>query len=65
MVQHNVSDENPDPEGTARALAAARPDLIAVQELVPAARPAYERVLAARFPTARCTEPSACGPGIR
>ena len=34
VVQHNVSDENPDPEGTARALVRAEPDLIALEELV-------------------------------
>lgn len=50
VVQHNVSDENPDPRGTARALAAASPDLIAVQELLPSARPAYEKALAADYP---------------
>lgn len=50
VVQHNVSDENPDPAGTARALAAARPDLIALQELVPRALPVYERTLAAHYP---------------
>ncbi|MFE6286259.1 endonuclease/exonuclease/phosphatase family protein [Streptomyces sp. NPDC057877] len=50
VVQHNVSDVNPDPADTARALADADPDLIALQELVPAALPVYEEVLAARFP---------------
>jgi vancomycin resistance protein VanJ len=50
VVQHNVSDENTDPAGTARALAAAKPDLIALEELVPAALPVYARTLAADFP---------------
>ncbi|MFD0312923.1 endonuclease/exonuclease/phosphatase family protein [Streptomyces flavalbus] len=50
VVQHNVSDVNPDPAGTARALAAADPDLIALQELLPTALPVYEETLAARFP---------------
>ncbi|WP_455353668.1 endonuclease/exonuclease/phosphatase family protein [Streptomyces sp. SYSU K217416] len=50
VVQHNVSDENPDPQATARALAGARPDLIALEELTPAALPAYERTLAAAYP---------------
>ncbi|MFI9004454.1 endonuclease/exonuclease/phosphatase family protein [Streptomyces sp. NPDC053541] len=50
VAQHNVSDENADPAGTARALAAAGPDLIALQELLPAALPAYERTLAAAYP---------------
>lgn len=50
VVQHNVSDENADPAGTARALADAGPDLIALEELVPAALPVYERTLAPEYP---------------
>ncbi|URN10740.1 endonuclease/exonuclease/phosphatase family protein [Actinomadura madurae] len=50
VVQHNVSDENTDPAGTARALAKAEPDLIAVEELVPSAVPVYEGTFAADFP---------------
>ncbi|MDX3695452.1 endonuclease/exonuclease/phosphatase family protein [Streptomyces europaeiscabiei] len=50
VVQHNVSDENADPAGTARALADAGPDLIALEELVPTALPAYERTLAPDYP---------------
>jgi vancomycin resistance protein VanJ len=50
VVQHNVSDENTDPAGTARALADAGPDLIALQELVPPALPVYERTLAQQYP---------------
>lgn len=50
VVQHNVSDENADPGGTARALADAGPDLIALQELVPPALAAYEKTLAADYP---------------
>ncbi|PCG84318.1 endonuclease [Streptomyces sp. WZ.A104] len=50
VVQHNVSDENRDPAGTARALAAAGPDLIALEELVPPALSVYERTLAAEYP---------------
>ncbi len=49
-VQHNVSDVNTDPAGTARALSESGPDLIALEELTPAARPAYARELAARYP---------------
>lgn len=49
-VQHNVSDVNADPEGTARALSDSGPDLIALEELTPAALPVYERELAARYP---------------
>ncbi|WP_189864271.1 endonuclease/exonuclease/phosphatase family protein [Streptomyces poonensis] len=50
VVQHNVSDENTDPAGTARALADAGPDLIALQELVPTALPVYEETLARDYP---------------
>ncbi|KMS72623.1 endonuclease [Streptomyces viridochromogenes] len=50
VVQHNVSDENGDPAGTARALADAEPDLVALEELVPRALPVYEEMLAADFP---------------
>ncbi|MFI8519945.1 endonuclease/exonuclease/phosphatase family protein [Streptomyces sp. NPDC085481] len=50
VVQHNVSDENADPAGTARTLADAGPDLIALQELVPSALPVYERTLAPGYP---------------
>ncbi|MFF1734390.1 endonuclease/exonuclease/phosphatase family protein [Streptomyces sp. NPDC058247] len=50
VVQHNVSDENTDPAGTARTLADAEPDLIALEELVPAALPGYEQVLAPHYP---------------
>ncbi|WP_215452192.1 endonuclease/exonuclease/phosphatase family protein [Streptomyces sp. ATCC 21386] len=50
VVQHNVSDENTDPAGTARALADAGPDLIALEELVSSALPVYERTLAREYP---------------
>ncbi|MFI0778025.1 endonuclease/exonuclease/phosphatase family protein [Streptomyces sp. NPDC021212] len=50
VVQHNVSDENTDPAGTARALAGAEPDLIALEELVPTALPVYEKTLASDYP---------------
>lgn len=49
-VQHNVSDENPDPAGTARALAATRADLIALEELTPSALPAFATALASDYP---------------
>nr|WP_229876840.1 endonuclease/exonuclease/phosphatase family protein [Streptomyces nojiriensis] len=49
-VQHNVSDENPDPTGTARALIGSAPDLVALEELTPSALPAYEAALAAAYP---------------
>lgn len=50
VVQHNVSDENTDPAGTARSLAGAGADLIALEELLPAALPVYESTLAPRYP---------------
>ncbi|MGW2087893.1 endonuclease/exonuclease/phosphatase family protein [Streptomyces sp. NPDC001880] len=50
VVQHNVSDENTDPAGTARALADAEPDLIALEELVPPALPVYKKILAPGYP---------------
>ncbi|MGW6984114.1 endonuclease/exonuclease/phosphatase family protein [Streptomyces sp. NPDC054932] len=50
VVQHNVSDENPDPTGTARALIGSAPDLIALEELTPPALPAYEAALAPEYP---------------
>ena len=49
-VQHNVSDENTDPVSTAAALADAEPDLVALEELIPSALPAYEKTLAADYP---------------
>lgn len=50
VVQHNVNDENTDPAGTARALADAGPDLIALQELVTPALAVYEKTLAPDYP---------------
>ncbi|GAA2627770.1 endonuclease/exonuclease/phosphatase family protein [Dactylosporangium fulvum] len=49
-VQHNASDENTDPAGTARDLMAAGPDLIALEEVTPEALPAYVSALGARYP---------------
>ncbi|WP_049563924.1 endonuclease/exonuclease/phosphatase family protein [Nonomuraea sp. SBT364] len=50
VVQHNVSDENPDPGGTARALARAGADLIAVEELMPGALAVYRAALTPGHP---------------
>nr|WP_223206256.1 endonuclease/exonuclease/phosphatase family protein [Streptomyces xanthii] len=50
VVQHNASDENTDPAATARALAAGRPRLIALEELLPSAVPAYEKALGRAYP---------------
>ncbi|AEN11636.1 MULTISPECIES: endonuclease/exonuclease/phosphatase family protein [unclassified Streptomyces] len=49
-VQHNVSDVNPDPSGTARALRDTGAGLVAVEELMPAALPAFQAVLGADYP---------------
>ncbi|MEU5998791.1 MULTISPECIES: endonuclease/exonuclease/phosphatase family protein [unclassified Streptomyces] len=49
-VQHNVSDVNTDPAGTARALIDSGPDLIALEELTSSALPVYDRVLAPSYP---------------
>ncbi|MGW4205291.1 endonuclease/exonuclease/phosphatase family protein [Streptomyces sp. NPDC004726] len=50
VLQHNVSDVNPDPSGTAKTLLTADADLVAVEELTPAAAPAYASALAAEYP---------------
>ncbi|MFF4162582.1 endonuclease/exonuclease/phosphatase family protein [Streptomyces sp. NPDC001741] len=50
VVQHNISDVNPDPAATARALAATDADLIAVEELTAPALPAFEAAMAAGRP---------------
>ncbi|MGA4843946.1 endonuclease/exonuclease/phosphatase family protein [Streptomyces sp. G45] len=50
VVSHNVNDENPDPAGTARALAASGAGIVALEELSPRTAPAYERALAASYP---------------
>lgn len=49
-VQHNVSDVNTDPAGTAAALIETAPDLVALEELTPDALPAYEKALAPDYP---------------
>lgn len=50
VVQHNISDVNPDPAATARALAGTDADLIAVEELTAPALPAFAAALAADRP---------------
>jgi vancomycin resistance protein VanJ len=49
-VQHNVSDENADPAGTVRELLRIRPDLVALEELTPAALPQYAAAFPAGYP---------------
>ncbi len=50
VVSHNVGADNPDAVGTARALAASGADVLALEELDPAARRTYEKELAAAYP---------------
>ncbi|MFH9068766.1 endonuclease/exonuclease/phosphatase family protein [Streptomyces alboflavus] len=50
VVSHNVHDQNPDPDGTARALVASGADLVALEELSPGTAPEYGRVLDGRYP---------------
>ncbi|MFD5102854.1 endonuclease/exonuclease/phosphatase family protein [Streptomyces albidochromogenes] len=50
VVQHNVSDENGDPAGTARALTKVRPGLVALEELTPDDAAVYASVLRADYP---------------
>ncbi len=45
VVSHNVGAGNPDPAGTARALAASGADLLALEEITPRALGTYEKVL--------------------
>ncbi|MBB2943709.1 vancomycin resistance protein VanJ [Actinoplanes lutulentus] len=49
-VQHNVSDENPDPAGTVRTLLESRPDFIGLEEVTPEALPAYRAAFGAGYP---------------
>ncbi|WP_437017912.1 endonuclease/exonuclease/phosphatase family protein [Streptomyces californicus] len=50
VVQHNVSDENRDPAGTARALIGSGADLVALEELVDPQVAVYEKALAGAYP---------------
>ncbi|WP_374223851.1 endonuclease/exonuclease/phosphatase family protein [Streptomyces sp. ISL-11] len=47
VATHNVNAENPDPAGTARAVAASGADVVALEELSDASR--YERALAGTY----------------
>ncbi|MFF8958820.1 endonuclease/exonuclease/phosphatase family protein [Streptomyces sp. NPDC014894] len=49
VVSHNVAEDNADPEGAARALAASGAQVIAVQELSPAARDRFRAALPERY----------------
>ncbi|WP_031069512.1 endonuclease/exonuclease/phosphatase family protein [Streptomyces sp. NRRL S-118] len=50
VVTHNVNADNPDPEGTAREVAAAGADVVALEELKPSMVPVYEKALAEKYP---------------
>lgn len=49
VATHNVNAENPDPGGTARDVAAAGADVLALEELKASAVPAYEKALASAY----------------
>ncbi|WP_240647104.1 endonuclease/exonuclease/phosphatase family protein [Streptomyces globisporus] len=50
VVSHNVDEGNADPAGTARALAGAGADVLALEELSDASAAVYSRELAAAYP---------------
>ncbi|ANS63314.1 StaP [Streptomyces lincolnensis] len=50
VAAHNVGADNPDPAGTARDLAAAGADVLALEEITPQARGTYEKELATTYP---------------
>lgn len=50
VVSHNVNDHNPDPARTARQLASAGPEVLALEELSADTAPVYEGALAATYP---------------
>ncbi|WP_433545541.1 endonuclease/exonuclease/phosphatase family protein [Streptomyces sp. CA-294286] len=50
VVQHNIADDNPDPTGAVRTLAATGPGLIALQEVTAGAAAKIDRELAAAYP---------------
>ncbi|WSS56658.1 endonuclease/exonuclease/phosphatase family protein [Streptomyces sp. NBC_01178] len=50
VVSHNVNEENTDPVGTARVLAEAGADVLALEELSDASATVYSRELAAAYP---------------
>ncbi|MFD6287102.1 endonuclease/exonuclease/phosphatase family protein [Streptomyces sp. NPDC060205] len=50
VASHNVGAANPDPAGTARALAASGADVLALEEVTPQDRDTYEKGLAKAYP---------------
>ncbi|WP_112467294.1 endonuclease/exonuclease/phosphatase family protein [Streptomyces triticisoli] len=49
VATHNVNADNPDPSGTAREVAAAGADVLALEELKASAVPVYQRALAPTY----------------
>ncbi|MCX5269558.1 endonuclease/exonuclease/phosphatase family protein [Streptomyces sp. NBC_00199] len=49
VATHNVNADNPDPEGTARDVAASEADVVALEELTASAVPVYEKALASTY----------------
>ncbi|WP_443050743.1 endonuclease/exonuclease/phosphatase family protein [Streptomyces sp. H27-D2] len=49
VATHNVNAENPDPAGTAHALAASGADVVALEELTSTALPAYSKALSGAY----------------
>ncbi|MFJ2258556.1 endonuclease/exonuclease/phosphatase family protein [Streptomyces sp. NPDC087844] len=49
VATHNVNADNPDPEGTARDVAASGADVVALEELTTSAVPVYEQALASTY----------------
>ncbi|PSM41304.1 hypothetical protein C6Y14_21195 [Streptomyces dioscori] len=49
VATHNVNADNPDPEGTARDVAASGADVVALEELTTSAVPVYEKALAPTY----------------
>lgn len=50
VLTHNVNAQNPDPDGTARDVAAAGADLVALEEIPAGQGPRYARDLAVAYP---------------
>ncbi|MBU6531246.1 endonuclease/exonuclease/phosphatase family protein [Streptomyces sp. NPDC057245] len=50
VATHNVNADNADPSGTARAVAAAGADVLALEELKSTAVPTYEKALEEKYP---------------
>ncbi|MFG2548583.1 endonuclease/exonuclease/phosphatase family protein [Streptomyces sp. NPDC048581] len=49
VATHNVNADNPDPAGTARAVAASGADVVALEELTATAVPTYQKALTSTY----------------